>query len=344
LELKDISYNLFEADNLWGGRLRSFQSTTFTRDPTAAPDPVNNPHLWLEEAAQFMYGTNDPSENRENPIARLFRNFDVETFIYDSSDWDTYDRNGNPDAYTDAEVQGLRDEMIKSVEKCLDKKGEAWFRQFLQGKVRPDESAESMLRNCKGRFSWPVGDDATDLEAAMSHFYVEVENAAPLSAFGKASFPESSFFTFSSHSFTQFDQDGGTSQMIQELVDANLDSSSIFLQHKVTKVIQQSPSGLYKITVEDLSTPDPNDCLEFESEYVIVTAPINILLGYEDNNQIEFSPPLEINNHPIRQVKVHLSSLSLSLLRLWFTLLETQFSFSPLSLSCCCCCCVTNYL
>lgn len=295
LELRGLSYNLIEADDVWGGRLRSFQSD-FPRDPTQPHDIFNNPNVTLEAGAQYMYGTKSPSEQRENPIHRLFREFGLDFASYDGQNWDTYDAQGSPidpDIVTD-----FQEEMIKSVEKCLNKPGEAWFRMFRKGRSSPDKSAEELLRDCKGRFAWEV-DNPTDLEAAMSHFYVEVENALPLSEFGLASFPEDSFDAFSEDLFTQFGQ-VGSSSMLQNLVNVNLDSNNLFLDTRVTSVDQTVLSSGILTTAEDSS----GDCLEFESEYVIVTAPINILRGNEASNLIDFEPGLAIDSHPIEMNEV----------------------------------------
>jgi hypothetical protein len=91
--------------------------------------------------------------------------------------------------------------------------------------------------------------------------------------------------------------------MLEDLVNINLDSNSLFLETRVIAVDQTASPTKIVTTAED---PNNGCYLEFLSEYVIVTVPINILRGNEASNKINFEPELAIDNHPIELNEVSL--------------------------------------
>ena len=302
LQLRGISYHLLEYSDKWGGRLHSFESNFMH----------GGSPLKLERGAQFMYGKNNGAF-RQNPIWRLFENFDISTFNYDVTDWATYRQNGRG-TYDERTVRRRQRRFLKSVSRCLDRSGDAWFEEFLQGIQTPDVDAETLLETCTPpRFQW---ENDRSLKTAVSHVLGgEIENALPLNKISRAAYPEDSFATFGPTTFFQFDQEGSSS-VIEQLV-GKLDDTKIQLEARVIAI--EEIGGNYKTTAKvEGCGGDPQ---EFSSEFVIVAAPINIVKGLNHDNTITFDPPLEnMDNFPIVQNEVCFLSFII-VVRLFLSLL-----------------------
>lgn len=303
LQKKGTTYILVEADEIPGGRLRSFE-TPFVKEVNSA----NGEETFynLEEGANFMYGKGD--NFGINPIYGLFEKYGTENEVIDTLDWETYKPNGK-NKYTDKTVRKVRNKYARKQRNCLDETGEEWFEEFVEtpDEISDDKSTEDILAEC-GKDGWFPD---TPLKQAIQRVYHNQEHALTASDTGKASYPEDSFIDFDGRVFFQKDAIGSTfatSEFVRENLmetcgPAQKDTGGcVHFNSKVTRIrFRRKPKNSHRLSrvVALRTNEDGSVCKQvYRGSYVINTMPQNV--NIEEQKRV-FKPNLNIDKHPIQQ-------------------------------------------